>query len=131
MNWLCDTNIIGEIFKQNPNKAVYDWLSQQEYTFISVITVEEIYCGLSHKEATRKQEWFDKFLNLRCGILPINTEISKRCGVLRGQFLRNGITRTQADLLIASTAIINNLPLATRNTRDFENCGIQLFNPFP
>jgi len=33
-------------------------------------------------------------------------------------------------MMIAATAHEHNLTLATRNIRDFEDCGIQLFNPF-
>jgi predicted nucleic acid-binding protein len=40
------------------------------------------------------------------------------------------VARTQADLLIAATAGAHNLVLVTRNTHDFEGCGLQLFNPF-
>ncbi|MEM6839922.1 MAG: hypothetical protein AAF609_24185 [Cyanobacteria bacterium P01_C01_bin.120] len=40
------------------------------------------------------------------------------------------MTRTQADMLIAATAQVHNLALVTRNTRDFENCDIQILNPF-
>ena len=131
MKWICDTNVMSEVFKRIPNNYVLNWMAQQDTVFLSVITVEEIYSGLSHKDANRKMEWFNKFIQLRCEVLPITIEIAKRCGMLRGQFLQNGISRTQADLLIASTAIIHNLALATRNTRDFENCGVPLFNPFP
>ena len=41
-----------------------------------------------------------------------------------------GQTRSQADLLIAATAAAHQAILATRNTRDFENLNIPLFNPF-
>ena len=130
MNWLCDTNVISEVFKRSPNKVVVDWITQQEVIFFSIVTVEEIYCGLSHKDANKKMQWFDKFMRLRCRILPATLRIAKKCGVLRGQFLKKGISRTQADLLIAATAVVHNLALATRNTQDFENCGIPLLNPF-
>jgi predicted nucleic acid-binding protein len=33
-------------------------------------------------------------------------------------------------MLIAATALVHGLTLATRNTRDFEGCGIAVFNPF-
>ncbi|MBW2195664.1 MAG: type II toxin-antitoxin system VapC family toxin [Deltaproteobacteria bacterium] len=130
MKWLCDTNVISEVFKWSPDKIVTDWITQLEVIFLSVVTVEEIYCGLSHKDANKTMQWFDKFMRLRCHILPATQRIAKKCGVLRGQFLKKGISRTQADLLIAATAIEHNLALATRNTQDFENCGIPIFNPF-
>jgi predicted nucleic acid-binding protein len=33
-------------------------------------------------------------------------------------------------MLIAATAQVHQLTLATRNTKDFEGCGIGLLNPF-
>lgn len=130
MKWLCDTNVISELFKRTPNNLVLEWLTRHDIVFLSVITVEEIYCGLSHKNANRKMEWFDKFVQLRCEILSLTHNIAKQCGVLRGHFLQKGISRTQADLFIAATAVVHNLTLATRNVRDFENCGIPILNPF-
>lgn len=42
MKWLCDTNVISEVFKKKPNQQVLDWLSGQDEIFLSVVTVEEI-----------------------------------------------------------------------------------------
>ncbi len=33
-------------------------------------------------------------------------------------------------MLIAATAIVSGRTLATRNTRDFERCGVAIFDPF-
>ncbi len=130
MKWLCDTNVVSEMFRKEPNRQILDWLGRQEEIYLSVVTVEEIYCGLSHKNANKRIEWFEKFMQIRCNVLPVTTDIARHCGMLRGQFLRKGATRTQADLLIAATAIKHDLALSTRNERDFEDCGIPLLNPF-
>ena len=49
--------------------------------------------------------WFEKFVQSRCEVLPVTTDIAKQCGILRGQFRLQGITRSQADLLIGATAL--------------------------
>lgn len=130
MPYLIDTNIISEAMRPKPNEIVRQWLNKQFPIFISVITVEEIYYGLSYKEATGQQRWFDKLLNNYCNVLPINLEIAKECGMLRGKLRQQGIIKHQADLLIAATAKIHHLTLATRNIRDFNFCDIPIFNPF-
>ncbi len=131
MKWLCDTNVISELFKTKPEPRVLEWLSSLNVVFLSVITVEEIFYGLSKKGAQKQMAWFEKLIRLRCAIMPITESIARQCGMLRGQLQRQGITRSQADLLIAATAIQHQLALSTRNERDFKECGIPLLNPFP
>jgi len=130
MAFLCDTNIISEVMRRQPQPRVSQWISQQEKIYLSVITVEEIYYGLAYKEAKRQLEWFEKFIRWRAEILPVTLAIVRRCGLWRGEFRRQGLARTQADLLIAATAEVHALTLVTRNTSDFEGCNLQLFNPF-
>ncbi len=130
MNFLCDTNIVSEVMRKLPNTNVKNWLIDLELIYLSVITVEEIHCGLAHKDARRQKEWFEKFVKFRCELLPITTAISVHTGIMRGEFRKQGITRTQADLFIAATAYEHGLTLVTRNTDDFEGCNIEVFNPF-
>ncbi len=56
--------------------------------------------------------------------------MAERSGVMRGELRARGITRSQADTLIAATAQVLGLTLVTRNVRDFEGCRIDLLNPF-
>lgn len=65
-----------------------------------------------------------------CVILPISEAVAKRSGELRGVLKSQGKPRSQADMLIAATAQIHQLTLVTRNTRDFEGCGVTILNPF-
>ena len=62
MSFLCDTNVISELMKRSPNPQVENWINQQEQITVSVITVDEIYAGLSYKDAHRQTEWFKRFL---------------------------------------------------------------------
>lgn len=62
-------------------------------------------------------------------VLSISQGIARRGGELRRQLAARGVVRKQADMLIAATAQTHPLTLVTRNTRNFENCGISLLNP--
>lgn len=66
----------------------------------------------------------------RCRVFPITEAVARCAGTLRGQLRAAGETRTQADMLIAATAQVHQLELATRNVRDFRGCGLALLDPF-
>lgn len=130
MNVLCDTNILSELTKPQPNPGVVGWASSLSRMAISVVTVEEVTFGFIWKSKPRIQTWFEDFIKAHCEILPITNEIARRAGELRGTLQARGQTRTQADMLIAATAQVHALTLVTRNSNDFEGCGIPLLNPF-
>jgi predicted nucleic acid-binding protein len=130
MRFLCDTNVISGVMHPLGNPRVVEWFEARPLIRVSVITVEEVHAGLAHKGAQRQLTWFAEFLEWRVETLPVTEAIARRGGILRGQFRKRGLARTQADMLIAATALEDDLILATRNTRDFEDCGLPLFNPF-
>ncbi|MYN64786.1 MAG: type II toxin-antitoxin system VapC family toxin [Acidobacteria bacterium] len=128
---LLDTNVLAELCRQRPDPAVEHWAGSALSPFgLSVVTVEEIQFGLAWKPNARIESLIDRFLAERCEIFPVTMPVARRAGTLRGQFRRTGRTRTQADMLIAATAQVHQLPVATRNVRDFEGCGLALLNPF-
>jgi len=130
MSYLCDTNIISELIRPLPNLGVIAWSESVTYINLSVITVEEIYYGLTAKPNSIIKNWFENFLTSRGQIIPLTLEVAQYAGELRGMLRTQGIVRSQADMLIAATAKVHNLTLVTRNIRDFENCNISTLNPF-
>jgi predicted nucleic acid-binding protein len=127
---LVDTNVVSELMRARPAPSVVDWAERHEQMSLSVITLEEILVGLAHRPSERMARWFERFVGARCEVLTVTVSIARRCAALRGDLRRGGKQRTQADMLIAATAIEHNLALATRNTKDFEGAGIALVNPF-
>jgi predicted nucleic acid-binding protein len=130
MTFLCDTNIISELARPQPNQGVLDWSTTVSSVALSVITLEEILYGLTSKPNARIQTWFQGFLATYCHIIPITPEIAQSSGELRASLRIQGKPRSQADMLIAATAQIHQLTLVTRNNRDFEDCQISILNPF-
>ena len=130
MKWLCDTNVISEAMKPKGSKAVEKWLYEIDIIFLSVINIEEIFCGLASKNAQRQMAWFEQFIENHAEVLPLTEKIARTAGILRGELRQKGIIRTQADLLIAATALEYDLILATRNEKDFTQCGLIVYNPF-
>jgi len=130
MTFLVDTNILSELARREPNPGVRTWASTVNVVSLSVVSLEEIFFGLSWRPNHRIQRWFEDFLDAHCEILPVTPEVARVCGQLRGSLASRGKKRTQADMLIAATAQVNQQTLVTRNTRDFEDCGISLLDPF-
>jgi predicted nucleic acid-binding protein len=126
---LIDTNIISELSRRQPNAGVLAWAGGITNFRLSVISLEEIGFGLAWRPNPRIQEWVDGFF-ARHSPLAVTAEIAGRAGELRGRLAAQGTPRTQADMLIAATAMVHGLTLVTRNTRDFEGCGLPLLNPF-
>ncbi len=129
-SFLCDTNIISELMRPHPQQNVRRWLEAQDTILLSVLSLEELHFGLLRKHLHQKRDWLNRFVDARCECLPIDARIAIRAGEMRGALANQGQTRTQADLLIAATAATHQAILATRNTRDFENLNLPIFNPF-
>lgn len=130
MAYLCDTNVLSELARPVPNEGVASWARQVRVVCLSAIVVDEICFGLSWRPNKRVHAWFDAFLDQHCEILPVTAAIARRSGVLRGRLRSRGIVRTQADMMLAATALEHDLTLVTRNVRDFEGCGVALLDPF-
>lgn len=127
--YLCDTNVISEFVRPRPSARLLDWAEGISAILVSSATIEEIYYGLSWKPNPRVLTAIEAFIAERCELLPVNAEIAKQSGLMRGLFQARGITRSLQDMLIAATAQVHQLTLVTRNVRDFESCAIALFNP--
>ena len=130
MSILLNTNVLSELARPRPDPRVVDWAGGLSTVILSVVTVEEVFFGLSAKPSPRIARWFENFLASDCRILEVTTPIARHAGVLRGQLATRGRPRTQADMLIAATAALHGLTLATRNERDFKDCGVTVVNPF-
>lgn len=130
MSFLCDTNVISELVRREPSPRVVAWLGGLASVTVSAMTVEEIAYGLAWKPHPEVERWFTEFFTSLARVLPVSEEVARRSGELRGALQAKGEPRSVTDMLLAATAQVHQLTLATRNTRHFEGCGIPLFNPF-
>ena len=129
-HFLCDTNVVSELARSAPNAGVLAWAESIRGICLSVVTLEEIFYGLALRPNARVEGWFEDFLSGYAQIYDVTPSVARLAGGMRGRFAARGITRTQADMLIAATAIINGLTLVTRNTRDFIGVDVAILNPF-
>ena len=136
--FLLDTNIVSELAKPKPDPKVFSWFQNvdQNLCYLSVLTIGEIRKGITIlpdiKRRVTIEAWLEKDLHdyFDGRILPVSEDIADRWGTLTGQTYLKGKLIPVIDGLIAATAIHHNLTLITRNTRDVEGAGVNLFNPW-
>lgn len=135
---ILDTNVISELMKASPMLKVISWLDLQEATqlFITSITVAEISYGLSVlPDGNRKrliEDAFNKSLNeaFKHRILSFDENAAHSYGNIMGHRKLLGRPMSIPDGQIAAIVLAHNFSIATRNVRDFEECGIGIINPF-
>lgn len=117
---------------------VDQWFSIQERTELAVcsISVAEIERGINRLPSGRRRDGlrtrFDTLVSLGFStpILPFDNTSAREFGVLAARREKAGFNTSPLDLMIAAIALTHNAKLATRNTRDFEGCGVELINPW-
>lgn len=135
---ILDTNVVSELMRKTPIVAVETWIRAQDLDELSVsaITVAEILRGISLLPVGRRRtllnEGFDDFIadTVANEILPFDNAAAVAFGRLAAERKQSGFNTDSVDLMIAAIALTHNAKLATRNTRDFEGCGIELINPW-
>ena len=138
MPYLLDTNLVSEAIKPRPEAHVVAWLAAQPSTtvYLSVLTLGEIEQGIvrapNPRRAERLTRWLEAELlpRFRGRVLPVDAEIVKTWGQITGRALLRGQSVGYIDSLLAATAIVHGLILATRNVRDVTMLPVQTINPW-
>lgn len=109
------------------------WLGAHDDVAMSVITVEELMFGIARAPTGKRGKltaWCEALLRTGITIHTVTATIARASGELRAARERNGRRVAQADALIAATAVVHGLTLATRNVDDFADFGALIFDPF-
>ncbi|MCY4079092.1 MAG: type II toxin-antitoxin system VapC family toxin [Caldilineaceae bacterium] len=133
--YLLDTNVVSEIFREAPDLQVRSFLAEQEDLWLSVVALHELEFGLNLLPRGRRREDLRTALSSYVEayadfILPVTRTEAEQAALLRVQAQRGGRVLHLADALIAGTAIVHNLMLATRNVKDFAALDVDVVNPW-
>ncbi len=131
--YLVDTNVLSELPRKSPDPAVLGWFASLATIAVSSISIEELTFGVERARGKQREvlrEWLARLLAAGPRIVDVTSRVAVTAGRLRAARETKGKPVAQADMLIAACALEVGLVLATRNVRDFEGCGIALFNPF-
>lgn len=136
--YLLDTCVFSELIKKKPSLSVTRWiLERNEMLFcVSALTFGEIKKGVNlaqdPQQKKKLQMWLEDFVIPRfwSRIIPIDGAVAIAWGELIANQAKVGRPLPTIDSLIAASAIVHNLQIVTRNTKDFEGLNIPIVNPW-
>ncbi|WP_251151425.1 type II toxin-antitoxin system VapC family toxin [Cellulosimicrobium sp. Marseille-Q4280] len=134
MRYLLDTDVVSELVRSRPHAHVVSWLRglRTDQLHLSVLTIGEIRAGIERlaPRDPRRANALDAWVRgLEDGyadrLLPVTLDVAARWSTLHA-------TRTlpAVDSLLAATALVHGLTVATRNARDFRDAGVPVVDPF-
>ncbi len=131
--YLLDTNVVSELRKSRPHGAVVAWLEslRVEQIFLSAVTMGELQAGV---ELTRRQDaakaheieiWLAS-VEASFAFLPMD----QACFREWSRVMAGKPDALREDAMIAATARVHGLTVATRDEKDFRRLGVEIVNPF-
>ena len=136
---ILDTNVLSELMRTQPDPMVLSWFSRQTDAqfFTTAITKAEILLGIALLPVGKRRDMladaaekmFQEDFSGNC--LPFDESTTVLYAAVVANRRRSGFSMTTEDAQIAAIALSHNLPLATRNTKDFLHIdGLILHNPW-
>lgn len=134
MTVLVDANVLSEATRPEPEPRVLDWLARHEREIaVDPVILGEIRFGIlllpAGKRRERLERWFqDGVERIHC--ISWEAVTGLRWARLLADLRASGRSMPVKDSLIAATALVHGLAVATRNQRDFEKAGVEVIDPF-
>jgi len=133
--YILDTNVVSELRKGNKaHQSVRIWAEPLPAAslYLSVVSILELEIGIllverrDPKQGWTLRAWMDGHVlpSFSGRILGVDTVVAQRCAALH---VPN--PRSDRDALIAATALVHGLTVATRNVADFERTSVGVLNP--
>jgi hypothetical protein len=133
-----DTNVLSEALRPAPEPSVLDWLANQPRAslFVTTVTRGEILDGirLLADGKRRRGLWdaakkiFDE--DFAGHVLSFDNDAADMYADIAASRRTAGKPISQFDAMIVAMARSRGAGLATRNVKDFEDCGIDVINPW-
>lgn len=133
-----DTNVISELLRPSPSKQVEAWLSAQDGAnlFFTAVGEAELRHGVAILPAGKRRTALTHAIeailaeDLRDRILPFDRDAARAYAAIAAKRRASGRPISQFDCQIAAIAKAHDASVATRNTTDYEGCGIRVLNPW-
>ncbi len=133
--FLLDTNVVSEAARFTPDVRVIAFLADQADLWLSPVVLHELEFGVQRLPEGRRRGRLRVSLasfirQYEDRILPLGRSEAEAAAMLRAQAQRAGRVLNLGDALIAGTAQVNHLQVATRNVTDFEVLDVRVTNPW-
>lgn len=133
-----DTNVVSELIRPVPSEQVLDWVDAQRTAdlVITAVTLAELRVGVAvmprgRRRNTVAQQIEEIFVEeFGASALPFDSDCSAVYAELIAGRRQAGRPIGALDAQIAAICVHNGASLATRNTRDFSECGVELHDPW-
>jgi len=134
VRYLVDANVLSEPTKPSPDPRVVNWLRAHEPDItVDPVIIGELRFGIlilpKGKKRTALERWFDAGVS-RLHCLSCDADTGRIWAELLARLRKTGKAMPIKDSLIAATAIVHGLAVATRNRIDFAKAGVQVVDPF-
>jgi predicted nucleic acid-binding protein len=132
--YLVDANVLSEPTRPSPDPREIDWLRKHEREMaVDPVILGELQFGILILPKGRKRSALERRFEQgarRLECLPWDADTGLRWAELLARLRSTGKAMTIKDSMIASTALVHDLVMVTRNKGDFANAGVRLFDPF-
>ena len=135
---ILDTNVVSELLRPTPAPQVEAWLTAQDGALLYFTTVGE--AELRHGVAilpmgTRRNAFATALEGMleedfRDRVLPFAREAARAYAAIATECRAAGRPISQFDCQNAAIALAQGASVATRNTGDYEGCGVELIDPW-
>lgn len=130
MKYLADANVLSEATRPDPEARVLTWIERHESDlYLSAVTMGELRRGVALYPQSRKRALLTKWLqevleNFEDRIVAVDHEVALAWGNYHAAQQLKGRRLPTLDSLVAATALVYGMTVATRNVRDFPDVAV-------
>lgn len=133
-----DTNLLSQLTNASPSRRIMAFWDSRPRTelFVAAVTQAEILLGIALLPAGRSRTGLEAAVretfkvSFAGRVLPFDSAAAREFAEIAVRRRKLGGPISHADCQIAAIARAHGAAVATRNSADFEHCGISIVNPW-